>query len=309
MIRFGPAGIGGNADAVTNLNTYAELGFTAAEVALTHSIYLRSESTLPIRREAERLGIRLSVHAPYYVNLNGTRDIQEKSRHHILAAAAIGEALGATHVVFHPGAYSNDRELCYRRIRDQVQRMVIFAETQKWKIKLAPETMGKVNIFGSVEEVGWLVRDTGCSACLDFAHMKARRNEVPIDILIKLFPGDWHCHFSGIIFNESGEKGHRTTAPEEWTELLARLPRDRNITIINESPTMIEDSVEGIRLNHQILESCPTIRTPSPSPLSKPSLSAFPASPSEIPRDLSMVKPPSSSDSTETVAPASKISS
>ena len=122
-------------------------------------------------------------------------------------------------------------------------------EKNKWKIRIAPETMGKVNVFGSVEEISKLAKETGCSFCIDFAHILAREKSIDYAKIVKLFPQEeWHVHFSGIVYGEKGEKNHRKTEREEWRELLKNLPSDRNIRIINESPSMVEDSEEGLRL-------------------------------------------------------------
>ena len=107
--------------------------------------------------------------------------------------------------------------------------------------------MGKINVFGSIEEVSRLVKETGCSFCIDFAHILAREKKVDYEKIKKLFPQkEWHCHFSGIVYGEKGEKHHKTTEKEEWKNLLNNLPKDKEISIVCESPTLIEDSSEGM---------------------------------------------------------------
>jgi len=104
-------------------------------------------------------------------------------------------------------------------------------------------------VFGSVEEISRLVEETGCSFCLDFAHILAREKKVDYEKIKKLFPRkEWHVHFSGIIYGDKGERSHRKTKSEEWRELLKNLPKDKDITIINESPDMLNDSVEGMKI-------------------------------------------------------------
>ena len=106
-----------------------------------------------------------------------------------------------------------------------------------------------MNVFGSVQELSRLVKDTKCDFCIDFAHILARDKEVDMVRIEKAFPQkEWHCHFSGIVYGEKGEKHHRTTKKEEWLGLLKNLPKDKDIVIINESPTMIEDTLKGINL-------------------------------------------------------------
>jgi hypothetical protein len=57
-----------------------------------------------------------------------------------------------------------------------------------------------------------------------------------------------HCHFSGIHYGDKGEKNHIPTPPEELKKLLSVLPRNKDITLINESPDPVEDSIKGMRI-------------------------------------------------------------
>ncbi len=120
---------------------------------------------------------------------------------------------------------------------------------KKYTPEICPEVMGKINVFGSPEEVSRLVTDTGCSFCIDFAHLLAREGKVDFVNVLKLFPGKkWHCHFSGIEYGEKGEKRHKLTKGEYWTWLFEHLPKDKDITIINESPDPVGDSVAGLKI-------------------------------------------------------------
>ena len=113
--------------------------------------------------------------------------------------------------------------------------------------------MGKVNVFGSPEEISQLVKDTGCDFCIDFAHILAREKKVDYTKIKKLFPQEsWHCHFSGIVYGEKGEKHHKSTEKEDWKNLLENLPKDKEISIVCESPTLIEDSIEGMKIYEKL---------------------------------------------------------
>jgi deoxyribonuclease IV len=251
-ISFGPAGLGPIKEAVKNLEEYSKLGLKCCEIAFTYSIYVKSdEDAKMIKDAAEKLGIRLSIHAPYWVNLNSKeKEKVEATKKRILNCCEIGEKLGAKVVVFHPGYYGDmDKKVAYNNIRDNIKDMMETIKKKKWKIKIAPETMGKVNVFGSIDEISNLVKDTGCSFCIDFAHILAREKKVDYDKIKKLFSGkEWHCHFSGIEYGEKGEKKHLKTPKDKWKELIANLPKDKDIFIINESPDMINDSTEGLKL-------------------------------------------------------------
>ena len=161
----------------------------------------------------------------------------------------IGCLLGAKLVVFHPGLYGKDKTSALQEIKQGILEIQKIIKSNNWKIKIAPETMGKINVFGSIEEISQLVKETKCEFCLDFAHILAREKQVPYQRIQKLFQQkNWHCHFSGIAYNEKGERHHLTTKKQDWISLLTNLPQDKTVTIINESPTMLEDSVEGLKI-------------------------------------------------------------
>jgi deoxyribonuclease IV len=271
VIKFGPAGLGSVKDAVKTLEDYHKKGFRACEIAFTYSVYIKHDKDAEIiRKKTEELGIHLSIHAPYFVNLNSAEMEKRKAtKERILNCCRIGEKLGVKTVVFHPGYYTKnksslsrklphlkevsdgyDREKAYDAIRDGIKDLMKELKKNKWKIQIAPETMGKINVFGSIDEISRLVKDTGCSFCIDFAHILARDKKIDYDKVEKLFPQKkWHVHFSGIVYGEKGEKHHKTTEKKEWEGLLKKLPKDKEIVIINESPTMIEDSVRGLKLS------------------------------------------------------------
>ena len=252
FVVFGPAGLGPVKDAEDTLEEYMRKGLKVCEIAFTYSIYIKNkEDALRIGQKAKELDISLSIHAPYFLNLNSLeKEKREASKKRILDCCEIGEALGAKVVVFHPGFYLNgDKEKSYEVIRGGVLEIIEEIKKKNWKIKIAPETMGKINVFGSIEEIGRLVRETGCSFCLDFAHILAREKKVDYSRIKELFwEKKWHCHFSGIEYGEKGEKHHKKTEKEEWKELLRNLPAEKEITIINESPRMIEDSIDGAEI-------------------------------------------------------------
>ncbi|MEK6827093.1 MAG: endonuclease IV, partial [Nanoarchaeota archaeon] len=65
-IKFGPAGIGPVKDAISNLEMYRKLGLKACEIAFTYGIYIKEKDAVQIGKKAKELGIKLSIHAPYW---------------------------------------------------------------------------------------------------------------------------------------------------------------------------------------------------------------------------------------------------
>jgi len=251
-IIFGPGGLGSAKDSIDNLRLYNHLGLGACEVEFTYSVYLkRDEDMKKIKKTAKENGIRLSVHAPYWINLNSKeKEKVEASKQRILKSCEIGEKLGAKIVVFHPGYYGNmEKEETYQNIKQRILEIQEVIKKNNWKIKLGPETTGRISVFGSLDETARLVKETGCRFVLDFAHILAREKELDWSRIKKLFPDKrWHCHFSGNEIGEKGEKKHRKTTKEDFNKIIPNLPKDKEIIIINESPYPIEDSILGLSL-------------------------------------------------------------
>ncbi len=250
-IKIGPSGIGPVKEAISNLEEFHKLGFKSCEIAFTYGIYIHhNKDAEEIGKHARKLGIKLSIHAPYWINLNSKekKKIQE-SKKRILDCCEIGEKLGVEIVVFHAGFYGEKKEETYENIKKEIIEMQNEIKKKKWKIKLAPETMGKINVFGSIEEISRLAKETGCSFCIDFAHILARDKKVDYEKIKKLFPQkEWHCHFSGIEYGEKGERNHINLKKEQWKGLFENLPKDKEISIICESPDRIGDCVGGLNV-------------------------------------------------------------
>ncbi len=252
-IKFGPTGIGPVKDAVSNLEMYHELGFKAAEVLFTYGVYIKNkEDALEIGRAAKKFGIQLSIHAQYWVNLNSKEEEKiESSKKRILKCCEVGHWLGAKRVVFHPGFYSGmESEEAAIKIKEGIKEMQEVVKKNKWDIELCPEVMGKVNVFGSIDEIGDLVEATGCGVCIDIAHVLARYGKYEFEKIAEIFKmKNWHVHFSGIEYGDKGERKHLVTPPEEWEKVLKFLKTlDKDVVIICESPDAVNDSVVGKKI-------------------------------------------------------------
>lgn len=251
-IRFGPGGLGSSKEAIENLEKYGKLGLQACEVEFTYSVYIKSkERAEKIREASKRFEINLSIHAPYWINLNSKEKVKiEASKKRILDSCKIGHWLGANIIVFHPGYYGDmEKEETYQNIKKEVIEMMKIIKQNKWKVRLGPETTGRTSVFGSIDEISRLVKETGCGFTIDFAHVLGREKKLDWKKIKKLFPQkQWHCHFSGNEIGEKGEKKHVKTTKKDWEKVLGNLPKNKKITIINESPYCVEDSVLGLSL-------------------------------------------------------------
>src|SRR3989338_504381 len=257
LVKFGPAGMGGIKEAISNLEKYKSLGFTACEIAFTYGAYIKKkEDAEKIKEASERLGIQLSIHGPYWVNLN-SEDPEKiiKSKERILECCKVGSWLGAKKVVIHPGFYGKmTPEESYENIKLVIIELEAERKRLKYTCKFAIETTGKINVFGSVDETLKLVEETGCDFCIDFAHILAREKSYMFKEVFEKFKNfnEIHIQFSGINYTEKGERNHIETKREELKELISHLPTGKNITIINESPNPIEDSIKALEIYGEI---------------------------------------------------------
>lgn len=86
-----------------------ELGIDALEMAWVHSVSMKQAGGERVRQAAADHDVRLSVHAPYYINLN-SHDPQklEASKDRIVAAGRAAAWSGARDVVLHLAYYHDD---------------------------------------------------------------------------------------------------------------------------------------------------------------------------------------------------------
>ena len=253
MIRAGPSGIGGVKEAPKVFEEYSKLGIKCAEIPFTYGVWMNKLQADVIGKAAKKFGISLSIHAQYWINLNSAESNKIKqSIVRIIKCCEIGHHLGASSVVFHAGFYvGKTTEETYQQIKKSILEMQKVIKREKWKVKLAPETTGKRSQFGSLDELLRLKKETKCSICIDFAHLLARDGEIDYDVVFKKIKGlkHIHSHFSGIEFSAKGERRHLITPPAKIKQLLKYIKKYKaDITIINESPDPIGDSVKTLKL-------------------------------------------------------------
>lgn len=250
-IKFGPAGIGGMKETTRILQMYHKLKLKIAEIPFTYQVWIKKKDAELIKKEAKKNGVELSIHAPYWINLNSLEQEKiKKSKERILKCCEVAHWLNCKKVVFHCGYYGRMKsEETFQNIKSAILDMKEIIKKNNWDVTLCPEIIGKKNVFGSIEEISRLVKETGCGFCIDFAHVLARYNSYEMGRLKEYFPQKkWHCHFSGIEYGEKGEKYHKKTPEKEIKKLISILPKNKEITIINESPAPIEDSVLCLKI-------------------------------------------------------------
>jgi len=224
-------------------------------------VNISEEKTLEIKKVAEEKDVKLTCHAPYYVNLNSLEEKKiEESKQRILKAARIAWLCGASSVTFHAGFYmKQDPEEVYQKIKRGLKEIVEVLRKEGNQIWIRPETTGKASQWGSVDEILRMSKEVaGVLPCIDFSHVYARSvgkinsYDQFKEILEKVEEslgrkglGDMHIHVSGIEYGEKGEKWHLTLnqCGFKYKELLKVLKKFRcKGVLISESPNIEEDA-------------------------------------------------------------------
>ena len=216
------------------------LGFEHLEIAWVQSVRVTDESCREMKEAATKQHLSLSVHAPYYINLNSqTDDLMRKSDERLLAAARKGYLAGARDIVFHPGSYhTQPPEQVYERAKQKLLELTSILRDEGVDVILRPETMGKGAMFGTLEETIQLSRDVpGVLPAIDFAHCHARTAQLNsydefMGMLKAVEDGlgrhgldNIHIHLSGIQYGPKGEQCHLplNEADMKYRELLQAL--------------------------------------------------------------------------------------
>lgn len=244
-IMLGPAGSNGNT--LEGVEHVKKIGLQAMEVEFTYGVKMSNELAKKIGESAKKLDIKLSVHAPYWINLSSQDSKKrEQSKKRILMSVERAHFLNAKYVVFHPGYYEKrNPEQVYNIIADEIKDLI---KRNKYKeVKLTCETTGKQGAFGTLNELLRLKKETGIEICVDFAHIYARNNgKIDYDEIFRHFKHEhMHAHFSGIEYSAKGEKRHINMSKPDFKELAKEiLKHNQDITIICESPVTWRDSLK-----------------------------------------------------------------
>lgn len=238
-MQYAQFGSAGNPDAfyAAGLKASAQMpawlagqGLDAYEYQCSRGVTIREETARAIGEEARRHGVRLSVHAPYYINL-ATEDetIAANTTRHILKSLEAARWLGADRVAFHiggPGKQPRGRALerataLFLKVLEEADKQGLLEG-----IYLAPETMGKQNQLGNLEEVvAFCALHRWVIPTIDFGHLHAvtgggyttrAEYEAAFDLVAEKLgeavASAVHIHFSRIEFTKAGEKRHWTFA-------------------------------------------------------------------------------------------------
>ncbi len=180
---FGTAGVPRSTKAsnsTAGIERVRELGLDCMELEFVQGVRMSEKGAGNVLETARRENIALSVHAPYYINLNSSEEEKLKaSMERIYQSARIGSLCGAESIVLHAAFYQkSSREAVYENVSKALKELAEQLRDEDIPAVLRPETMGKRTQFGTLEEVLSLSEEIeGVMPCLDFSHMHAREGK------------------------------------------------------------------------------------------------------------------------------------
>lgn len=269
-------GVAGNSNTYTNTVSKSSakapawlrsIGLDAYEYQCGKGVHVGEATAREIGKNAAEAGITMSLHAPYFINLaNPDPESLQKTIGYITAACRVADWMGAGRVVIHTGALmKRTRREALDIARNSLTQVIQACDDQGFgHIALCPETMGKINQLGDLEEVLELCTlDERLVPCVDFGHLYARSlgvldgPEAMNDMLNRMEQvlgreraSRFHSHFSHIEFTpKGGEYRHLCFEDEGWGPDFAPLAaavaqRDWSPTFICESAgTQSEDAL------------------------------------------------------------------
>lgn len=242
-LHFLIAGIPETTPKPTNIYSGLEqtkrLGLDGMELEFVHSIWLKEEEAEKVRAHKEKLDLVLTIHAPYYINLNSPDNkIRYGSIGRIVNSARIGALAGVYSVTFHSGYYlKTSKEDTYLNMQKVFGKILEQKEkTTPQSIYIRPETTGKGSQFGDLDELLQLGKEFPfMTPCIDFAHLHARSNgqyntrEEFQQVIDRVYThlgnnglSNMHIHYSGIEYSEKGERRHLPLDQSDaaYTDLL-----------------------------------------------------------------------------------------
>ena len=184
MVKFGTAGTDENFSLqghkkTIEIPTYlSDMGLDAFEYQCGRGVRIKQEAAEEFGKAAAAKGITLSLHAPYYISMSSVEeDKRLNSIGYILDSAKAIKAMGGKRVIFHSGSCAKlSREVALAKAVDTMGLiMKALDENDLGDITVCPETMGKVNQLGTLEEVITLCKlDPHFVPVVDFGHLNAR---------------------------------------------------------------------------------------------------------------------------------------
>ena len=263
-LLFGTAGIPHSSRSPTTeagVIRIHELGLGCMEVEFVQGVRMSENSALSVGEVSRKRGIRLTAHAPYFINLNSQEEEKvAASRQRILQTARVTAAFGGEGIVFHAAFYMKcPPDEVYERVKRHLTEIIEQLDKERKRVWIRPEVTGKESQFGTLDEILRLSAEIeGVAPCIDFAHLHARTGKFNCyrdfswvldqvgEKLGRKGLDNLHLHVSGIEYGDKGERKHLDLRDSDfqYVELLQALrDHDARGMVVCESPNLEGDAL------------------------------------------------------------------
>ncbi len=204
---------------------------------------------------ARELDVKLSLHAPYYMDFLDDSDMHDRSMNHLKWALIIARGMRATRVITHTGFYRGAKKDSLKKACDVYKSISTEYSPDKGFPVIGVETSGKSEIFGTTNEVLTIAKKVpAIQPILNFAHVHALTGgslievkdfDALIDSFSKFTKDDLYTEFAGVEYEKHNEVKltaikHGGLKFETLSEALA--DRTDDITVISSSPLLEHDA-------------------------------------------------------------------
>ena len=249
------------ASTIDGIKRIAELGLGCMEIEFVQGVRMSQESAIQVRETAAKANIKLTAHAPYFINFNAHEPEKIKaSQERLWQTARIASLCGAESIVFHAAFYLGDSpEKAYDTVKKHLGETLNQLKREGNRVWIRPEITGKPSQFGTPKEIFDLCTELeGLAPCIDFAHWHARTGgfnsyhefasilEQLKERLGRAALDNMHVHVTGIAYEGKGEIKHLNLKESDlqYAELLKALKDyEAKGIVICESPNLEEDAV------------------------------------------------------------------
>ncbi len=274
MIKFGVAGNSksfyeeGYSSTVEAAIWCKNRGIDAFEYSFGRGVNLNEKTAVVIGEKFNEVGVELSVHAPYFINLaNPDPEKIQNSYGYILNSLKKVKDFGGSRVVVHPATQAKaSREEAVKEMVKNARGLIEVLDKEGYgdAYKVCFETMGKMAQLGTVDEIIEVCNlDPRFYPCVDFGHINAREQGIlkniinyntivqkMEDFLPKYKVFNMHVHFSKIEYGAKGELRHLTFDDQKYGpdyEPLMELFHDKGMepyVICESDGTQAEDTMQ-----------------------------------------------------------------
>jgi len=256
-MKFGPSG---NSDSFfseghkSSLETPLWLhnrGLDIFEYSFGRGIIMSRQLATEFGAEAEKYNIELSAHAPYYINFaTPEEENQRNDIGYLLKVVEFIKYFKGKRCVIHPGCPMKQArgDALYNLLKNFDKFAGLVTERKLDDVYVCPETMGKFNQMGTLEEILEICKLSDIFLpCIDFGHINSRslgglKSSDDYRVIInKIYEtiGEergkkMHIHFSNIEYGQKGEIRHLTYEDKKFGPFFEHL-----------IPVLIEYKVDG----------------------------------------------------------------